>query len=176
MRSSSPLSRLCVLVALSCTMALVVGCATPPGGGTSSYAVEADFDSGVPDIDIEVDASGIEGDRMSSYEQHGGSKVIGDAVRQELQEVGRRGPSEAFTLKISVTSFRLRSSSSGFWLGAMAGADNLAVTVAVVVDDAVEKTFQTNASTVIAGVVRPGSMNRFVRMANKLAERIVAGL
>jgi len=58
----------------------------------------------------------------------------------------------------------------------MAGVDRIYVSVSVVRNGAVERQFQTGTSTAIAGLIRPGSVTRFDRLVNTLAERIVGGL
>ncbi len=47
--------------------------------------------------------------------------------------------------------------------------------VEVVRGGAVVKTFATDTSTVIGGVIRPGAVERFDRMVNTLAQRIIDG-
>jgi hypothetical protein len=58
----------------------------------------------------------------------------------------------------------------------MAGADRIAVIVEAVHGGAATKSFATNTSTVVGGFIRPGAVERFDRMVNTLAERIVAGI
>ena len=58
----------------------------------------------------------------------------------------------------------------------MAGADTIAVSVDVRREGRVTKTFSTNTSTAIGGLIRPGSVERFDRMVNTLAQRIVDGI
>jgi hypothetical protein len=58
----------------------------------------------------------------------------------------------------------------------MAGADRINVTVDVASGSAAHKTFSTNTSTAVGWAIRPGSVERFDRMVNTLADRIVASI
>jgi hypothetical protein len=162
------------LVAFLVALAFV-GCATAPGGGTIQYAATDSIEAGGKDVTVSVDASGLSGDRRVAFLQQAGTKKIANKVLQKLWSgVGKRQLPDA--LNIRVTSFRLRSGSTGFWLGPMAGADRIAVTVEVVHGSTAAKSFSTNTSTVVGGLIRPGAVERFDRMVNTLAERIVAGI
>jgi hypothetical protein len=154
----------------------VTGCATPPGGGEITYAQTAPIGSGGSEVSVTVDAAPLSGDRRNAFLRHGGSAKLVAKVMEHLQGPSVQGRHVPDELKITVTDFRLRSGSSGFWLGAMAGADMLAASVQVIRTGKVEKTFSTDTSTLVAGVIRPGSVERFNRMVNTLAQRIVAGI
>ncbi len=151
------------------------GCAAAPGGGTLQFAATDSIEAGGKDVTVSVDASGLSGDRREAFLQQAGSKKIANKVLQKLWSGGGKNQLPD-ALNIRVTGFRLRSGSSGFWLGAMAGADRIEVTVEVVNGSAATKRFSTNTSTAIAGIIRPGAVERFDRMVNTLAERIVAGI
>jgi hypothetical protein len=162
------------LVALFAALALV-GCAAAPGGGTVQFAATDSIEAGNKDVTVSVDASALGGDRREAFLQQAGSKKLANKVLQKLWSgVGERQLPDA--LNIRVTGFRLRSGSTGFWLGPMAGADRIEVTVEVVSGSATTKSFSTNTSTAVGGVIRPGAVERFDRMVNTLAERIVAGI
>jgi hypothetical protein len=170
-----PTSQRCFrLVALFAAIAFV-GCASAPGGGTIQYAATDSIEAGGQDVTVSVDANALSGDRREVFLQQAGTKKITNKVLQKLWSgVGKRQLPNA--LNIRVTGFRLRSGSTGFWLGPMAGADRIAVTVEVVYGSAATKSFSTNTSTAVAGIIRPGAVERFDRMVNTLAERIVAGI
>jgi len=162
------------LVALLASLAFV-GCAAAPGGGTIQYAATDSIEAGGRDVTVSVDASALSGDRKAVFLQQDGAKKITNKVLQKLWSgVGERQLPDA--LNIRMTHFRLRSGSTGFWLGFMAGADRIEVTVEVVSGSAATKRFSTNTSTAVAGIIRPGAVERFDRMVNTLAERIVAGI
>jgi len=168
-------SRRCFrLVALLAALAFV-GCAAAPGGGTIQFSATDSIEAGGRDVSVSVDASQLSGDRREVFLQQAGTKKITNKVLQKLWSgVGERQLPDA--LNIRVTGFRLRSGSTGFWLGFMAGADRIEVTVEVVHTGATAKSFSTNTSTAVAGIIRPGAVERFDRMVNTLAERIVAGI
>ncbi len=152
-----------------------IGCAAAPGGGTIQFAATDAIEAGGQDVTVTVDASALSGDRREVFLQQAGTKKITNKVLQKLWSgVGKRQLPDV--LNIRVTGFRLRSGSSGFWLGFMAGADRIEVTVEVVSGSAATRSFSTNTSTAVAGIIRPGAVERFDRMVNTLAERIVAGI
>ena len=170
-----PMSQRCFgLVVVLVTLAFV-GCASAPGGGTIQYAATDAIEAGGKDVSVSVDASELSGDRREVFLQQAGTKKVTNKVLQKLWSgVGKRQLPNA--LDIKVTGFRLRSGSTGFWLHFMAGADRIEVTVEVVHGSAAAKSFSTNTSTAVAGFIRPGAVERFDRMVNTLAERIVAGI
>jgi hypothetical protein len=162
------------LVVLLVTLALV-GCAAAPGGGMIQFTATDSIEAGGRDVTVSVDASELSGDRREVFLQQAGTKKITNKVLRKLWSgVGKRQLPDA--LNIRVTGFRLRSGSTGLWLGPMAGADRIEVTVEVVHGSAATKSFSTNTSTAVGWVIRPGSVERFDRMVNTLAERIVAGI
>ncbi len=162
------------LVVLLVTLAFV-GCAAAPGGGTIQFTATDSIEAGGRDVTVSVDASALSGDRREVFLQQAGTKKLTNKVLQKLWSgLGNRQLPNA--LNIRVTGFRLRSGSTGFWLGPMAGADRIVVTVEVVHDSAAARSFSTNTSTAVGGIIRPGSVERFDRMINTLAERIVAGI
>ena len=162
------------LVVLLAALAFV-GCAAAPGGGTIQFTATDAIEAGGRDVTVSVDASELSGDRREVFLQQAGTKKITNKVLQKLWSgVGKRQFPDA--LNIRVTGFRLRSGSTGFWLGFIAGADRIEVTVEVVRGSAAAKRFSTNTSTAVAGIIRPGAVERFDRMVNTLAERIVAGI
>jgi hypothetical protein len=162
------------LVVLLVTLAFV-GCAAAPGGGMIQFTATDSIEAGGRDVTVSVDASALSGDRREVFLQQAGSKKLTNKVLQKLWSgVGKKQLPDA--LNIRVTGFRLRSGSTGFWLGFMAGADRIEVTVEVVHGSAATRSFSTNTSTAVAGIIRPGSVERFDRMVNTLAERIVAGI
>ena len=168
---SHRIDRLLPIVAV----AFSIGCASAPGGGTVQFTATDSPSSGDPGITINVDASRLSGDRYEVFLQQAGSQKIATKVMEKLKLSGVGKQHLPDGLNITVDHFRLRSGSSGFWLGPMAGADMLRVSVEVVRGGAVVKTFATDTSTVIGGVIRPGAVERFDRMVNTLAQRIIDG-
>jgi hypothetical protein len=103
-----------------------------------------------------------------------GSQQIGIRVAEKLAAAGKGD--DGLVVKVRITKFRLRSASSAFWLGAMAGADTVACTVEVTRDGETRPPFSTDTSSVMGGVIMPGTTTCFNRLANELANRIVAGV
>ncbi|MBW2542581.1 MAG: hypothetical protein JRF15_10865 [Deltaproteobacteria bacterium] len=162
------------LVAVLATLALF-GCAAAPGNGTIQFSATDSIEATGRDVTVSVDASGLSGDRREAFLQQAGSRKIANKVLQKLWSGGGKNQLPD-AVNIRVTQFRLRSGSTGFWLGAMAGADQIAVTVEVVNEGGATRSFATDTSTAIAGIIRPGAVERFDRMVNTLAERIAAGI
>jgi len=162
------------LVVFLAALALV-GCAAAPGGGTIQFAATDSIEAGGKDVTVSVDASELSGDRSEIFLRQAGTRKLANKVLQKLWS-GDGKTQLPDALNIRVTGFRLRSGSSGFWLGPMAGADRIEVTVGVVSGGAATKSFSTNTSTAVGGFIRPGSVERFDRMVNTLADRIVAGI
>jgi hypothetical protein len=162
------------LVVFLAALALV-GCAAAPGNGTIQFSATDSIEAGGKDVTVSVDASGLSGERREVFLRQAGTRKIANKVLQKLWSGGGKSQLPD-ALNIRVTHFRLRSGSSGFWLGPMAGADRINVTVEVVSGSATHKTFSTNTSTAVGWVIRPGSVERFDRMVNTLADRIVAGI
>jgi len=157
-------------VVLSLIVLLTTSCASPPGGGEAKFS--APSSSGA--APLTVDASALAGDRLEAYLAQGGSQRVGKEVMAALAGSGRAA--DGTTLKVEITTFRLRSSSSAFWLGAMAGADTIACIATVQKPGEAPRTFNTDTSTAMGGFIRPGSTNRFNRLVKELARRIVAGI
>jgi hypothetical protein len=165
----SPVSLPPLLLLFAATLAL--GCASPPGGGELRFAGTAESGTFAQ---VEVDATPLAEERRTAFLAHGGAARLGTAVLRELAEAGKGAPGTF--VKVQVTDFRLRSSSAAFWVGAMAGADTLACSVEVVKEGGVPRTFRTDTSTVLGGVVMPGSPTRFDRLVAELAHRIAEGV
>ena len=99
-----------------CATLVFIGCAAAPGGGTVQFAATDSIEVGGKDVTVSVDASELSGERMEAFLQQAGSKKIANQVLQKLWSgVGKRQLPDA--LNIRVTGFRLRSGSTGFWLG-----------------------------------------------------------
>jgi hypothetical protein len=115
-------------------------------------------------------------ERRAAFDKLGGDARLAAAVREEMRRTGRHPSPPGAQLQLVVTAFRLRSTASSVWLGAMAGADMLDVTVRVVDQGREVRRFDTGAGTIVGGLIRPGAEGRFERVVQTTAERIVAGL
>ena len=154
-----------------CALALALGCASPPGGGQVKFNARAGTGERP---NIEVDASALTGERLAVYLAHGGSNEVGSEVAQALASAGKAD--EGTVVKIRITRFRLRSGSSAFWLGVMAGADTIACDVEVERNGRSSHRFDTDTSTILGGLLMPGTVTRFNRLVRELAKRVAAGV
>lgn len=160
--------------AIACLGLTIGGCssaALPPG---SIVAQATSEDS--PQVTVSVDGSGIAAERREVFEQRGGAEALANSVLNELARTGKQPAPRPAELRIVITSFRLRSTGSGFWLGAMAGADKLDVDVTVIQDGQELKTYSTDVAGVVAGVIKPSAGGRFNGLIEVTAERIVEEL
>jgi hypothetical protein len=148
---------------------VALGCAAPPGGGEVHFSGTAPSGTSAQ---VEVDATSLMAERRTAFLSHGGAERVGTAVLQELSNAGK-GDAET-TVRVQITRFRLRSGSSAFWLGAMAGADIIACSVEVLQAGTVTKQFETDTSTIMGGLIMPGPVTRFNRLVAELARRIAA--
>ena len=87
---------------------------------------------------------------------------------------GASGGREVKGIDVLVTRFRLRSTGTGVWFGAMAGADMLDLTVTIRGKTA--RTFNTGVSGIAAGFIKPSATGRFNGLVRLAAERIVKEL
>ena len=110
----------------------------------------------------------------------GGGPASGVSKRVSTRPyAGNGGPAPVALgaqLQLVVTGFRLRSTASSGWFGAMAGADKLDVTVRVVDHGQEVRRFDTGAGTIVGRADPTGAEGRFERVVQTTAERIVAGL
>ncbi|MCH7706986.1 MAG: hypothetical protein IH884_00760 [Myxococcales bacterium] len=154
----------------------LLGCASAPGGGTIQFSSTGSSTAGGRAIIVNVDANALQAERRDVFLKQAGTQKIAEKVFEKLAAANLGSDRSPDVLDITVNHFRLRSGSTGFWLGAMAGADKIAVSVHVKRRGKVTKTFSTDTSTAVAGIIRPGSVERFNRMVNTLAQRIVDGI
>ena len=162
-----PVSRHPMLLLLFGTLAL--GCASPPGGGEIHFSGTLSAGSSAR---VEVDATLLAAERRAAFLAHGGAARVGTAVLQELSSAGKGDGGT--TVQIQITRFRLRSGSSAFWLGAMAGADIIGCSVEVLQGGNSTHSFKTDTSTILGGLIMPGPVTRFNRLVAELARRIAA--
>lgn len=154
----------------------LAGCASAPGGGTIQFTSTGSSTEGGKPVTVNVDANALQAERRDVFLKQAGAQKIAAKVLEKLAAARLKSDRSPDALDITVNHFRLRSGSTGFWLGAMAGADKIAVSVNVKHKGKVTKTFSTDTSTAVAGIIRPGSVERFDRMVNTLAQRIVDGI
>ncbi|MEE9342033.1 MAG: DUF4410 domain-containing protein [Gammaproteobacteria bacterium] len=160
---------------------LMSGCASNPSAGAAEsikQAANSVLTNGrsVSKIIVSLD-NDLASDRKEAADQYSLADRIKTDVQAVLEEKGVMSSSEnGVVLNINVSSFRLRSGASAFWAGAMAGADNIFVTVDAESNGAKLKTFKTDISTALGGLIAPSPSQRINRMSKALAKRIVSKL
>jgi len=128
--------------------------------------------AGLPAVRVTMDPQ-IDAERARVFEQQDGAVRLRNAVLDEL--VGNhQGKRHLKDIHVRVTQFRLRSTGTGVWFGAMAGADTLDVTVTA--RGETTRTFSTGVSGVAAGLIKPSATGRFNGLVRLAGERIVKEL
>jgi hypothetical protein len=145
-----------------------VWCCATPG------ADHAQVETG-PQIEVNVDPA-LDAGRARAFEELDGAMQLRNAILDELARTRKADSLHGAALRVVVTRFRLRSTGTGVWLGGMAGADMLDVSVTLAREGATQRTFQTGAGTIVAGVVKPSASGRFNGLLQEVAERVVAQL
>ena len=156
-------------IVLTLAMLLAACGAAPPRVPTAAQ-VEAG-----PHVEVSVDPA-LDAERTRAFEEHDGTTQLRNAILDELAGTGKADSLHGAALRVVVTRFRLRSTGSGVWLGAMAGADMLDVSVTLERDGATQRTFKTGAGTIVAGLVKPSASGRFNGLLREVAKRVVAQL
>jgi len=151
------------------TMLLAACGAAPPRVPTA-----AQIEAG-PNVEVSVDPA-LDAERARAFKEHDGTTQLRNAIVDELGHTGKANSLHGAGLRVVVTRFRLRSTGTGVWLGGMAGADMLDVSVALERDGVTQRTFQTGAGTIMAGVVKPTASGRFNGLLEAVAQRVVAQL
>ena len=126
-------------------------------------------------VAVNVDEGGLTPDRRAAFDQLDGPARLIAAVREEMARQ-RRVPLPTVQLGLTVTSFRIRSTATSLWFGAMAGADILDVEATALKDEQVLNRWKTGSGSIVGGLIRPGIDGRFERLISTTAQRIVAGL
>jgi hypothetical protein len=169
------MTRLTSLVGMGIACVALAACSSgrsPAAGGTRSPATGGGVAS---DVAINVDASRLPADRRAAFEAlNGGTRLAAD-LREQMRKQGR-GPAPPAQLDVAVTAFRLRSTATSVWFGAMAGGDMLDVDVVVKTNGREVKRFKTGAGQIRGGLIAPSAEGRFERLTAATAERVVEQL
>lgn len=127
-------------------------------------------------VEVFVDESEIGTPASERLDLYGTKERLTTAVAAELASQGRLSESGEFTLHIALVRFRLRSDQLALWVGSYAGLDRLAVRVEVRRANQVDRSFETNTSTILGGIVYRNANKRLDRLIAELARRIVGGI
>jgi hypothetical protein len=127
------------------------------------------------DVAITVDASRLPADRRATFDRLSGSARFEAALRDQMLKQQRR-PAPPAQVDVSVTAFRLRSTATSVWFGAMAGGDVLDVDVVVKNNGQEVKRIKTGSGQIRGGLIAPSAEGRFERLVEATAERVVEQL
>lgn len=125
---------------------------------------------------VEITTDGLDAERLERLQAYRANEVLQTNVENLLRGDGHLDPSGDLDLVIHLDTFRLRSSASAFWLGGMAGSDQVVADVRVVRGSGEIKNFKTDTSTMLGGIFYASATRRTARLMKTLSERIVAGL
>jgi hypothetical protein len=165
------------LVCSSFTLLLLTGCGGgSPDGELAGSSGPSLFADGAKARSVAVTYAGLEADRAERLEAYEAHTLLHDTLETRLQAAGRLDAAGELEVVVNLDSFRLRSSSSAFWLGAMAGSDHVVADVRVLRDGAQVKAFKTDTSTILGGMFYASGSKRSRRLMTALAQRISAGL
>ena len=153
------------------------GTRTPSPSAARAPGVQVPIDNGASpaSVPVSVTAEQLSPERRAAFDKLDGPARLAAAVREEMVRQ-HRVPASPVQLALTVTSFRIRSTATSVWFGAMAGADVLDVETTATKDDQVLARWKTGSGSVVGGLIRPGVDGRFDRLVTTTAERIVAGL
>lgn len=125
---------------------------------------------------VAITYDGLDAERLKRLEAYRAHETLRTNVESRLGGSGRLDPSGDLELVIHLDTFRLRSSASAFWLGAMAGADRVVADVRVTRNGSEIRNFKTDTSTMLGGMFYASATRRTARLMKTLSERIVTGL
>jgi len=91
-------------------------------------------------------------------------------------ELEKSKVAKPFKLEVTIVDFRIRSGAAAFWVGAMAGADRMALGVKVQPASGEPSEFRVDTTTIQGGVIKPDPRQRINHMAKDLARKIASQL
>lgn len=159
----------CVVVALALSLAV-----TPVLAAEQEGAEESEKTTPCPlrvPVQADIHPDFKEADRVEAIRKHDAPQRIINYIACDLHENNYK-VAKPFRLNVLITDFRLRSGASAFWVGAMAGADRLAIRVTVQPESGPPYEFSTNTGTTKGGFVKPDPRQRINYMAKDLARKI----
>ena len=160
-------------------LCLISGCGPKQSPTSNDAAVSAriplDGSTSPSAVVVNVDEGQLSPERRAAFEKLNGPTRLVAAVREEMARQ-QRVPAPPVQLALTVTEFRIRSTATSVWFGAMAGADVLDVQTVAAKDGQILAQWKTGAGSIVGGLIRPGIDGRFERLISTTAQRIVAGL
>jgi len=147
----------------------------PAGPPTGADVTSAGSAATAAEVGITIDSSRLPAERRAVFDKMSGNTRLDAALRDQMLKQGRRVAPPA-QLDVVVTAFRLRSTATSVWFGAMAGGDLLDVDVVVKSNGQEVKHFKTGAGQIRGGLIAPSAEGRFERLTTATAERVVGQL
>ncbi|MFN2377274.1 MAG: DUF4410 domain-containing protein [Candidatus Binatia bacterium] len=167
----SPLASLSIALVAALTFAAC---------SASSPPTEKAMDRGGPRIDtvsavvVTVNPR-LPSDKQTRFENAEGPSRLERSLEAKLSQTGRLRRDSPNVLEVDVTSYRMRSGAAVFWVGAMAGADALGVTVTIRDGSGIVRTFPTGAAS-IGAYAGLDQVSRLERLVEATALRILNDL
>jgi hypothetical protein len=159
------------------SVALAAGC-----GGSSPPAPETPTGTAITggervrSVEVTLADSGLEPAEVDVLERYSIAENLQGRITSVLGERGALADNGALDVRVAINDFRLRSGSSAFWLGSMAGSDVLGVQVDVLKGGRVVRKFDTNAYTALGGVIYASPTTRANRLSKTVSIRVADGL
>ncbi|MEJ2611252.1 MAG: hypothetical protein P8179_14510 [Candidatus Thiodiazotropha sp.] len=158
----------------SIIVAFIAGLIMLGSASNASAATDKQVITGkVGNVKVIVDYDNIAAERHKIIKKYEVISRIENGVKDRLQALKKYEEGGQVNLKIHLTGFRLRSGSSAFWLGAMAGKDFASVDVDVIQNGKKVGSYSTDASTVLGGFVKPAPSQRVNSVCKEISKRIV---
>jgi outer membrane murein-binding lipoprotein Lpp len=162
------------LMAAFCACLLLLGCAS--NGKVVAANDKPALNGKVGTVKVSVDYDKIASERHEVIKKYEVVSRLQNGVMDQLKAQNKYESGGQVDLKIRLTGFRLRSGSSAFWLGAMAGKDFASVNVDVFDKGNKIHSYSTDSSTLLGGIIKPAPSQRINSVCKEVSKRIVSHL
>jgi ribosomal protein L30E len=157
-----------------CMCLLLVGCAS--NGKVVAANNKPALSGKVGTVKVLVDYDNIASERHEVIKKYEVVSRLKNGVLDQLKAQNKYQSGGQVDLRILLTGFRLRSGSSAFWLGAMAGKDFASVNVDVIDNGNKVHSYSTDSSTLLGGIIKPAPSQRVNSVCKEVSKRIVSQL
>jgi len=165
------------MVGLMLLALLTGGCAAKQQMALSLQQKATSVTESVRVVLVDINGNALNGEQADAASRYRVGERLQQAITGVLSARSRYDAENGVvSLHIMVNSLRLRSAASALMFGVMAGPDRLAVDVIVKQEGRIVKTYHTDTSTALGGLLLPAPTQRIERMVKTLSERIVLGL
>jgi hypothetical protein len=166
--------RVNTMMAALCACFLLVGCASNDKVVAANNKLAISGKVGT--VSVSVDYDEIASERHEVIKKYEVVSRLKNGVMDQLKAQNKYQSGGQVDLKIRLTDFRLRSGSSAFWLGAMAGKDFAGVNVDVFDNGNKIHSYSTDSSTLLGGFIKPAPSQRINSICKEVSKRIVSQL